>query len=159
MRRMEGEMECRDEVKAEGLGRPEDGAVLTAGEQAEYVRLVVNGAAPLRACERVGVTVAAVLRTLDVDPGFRALVDQTAEVISGNVAAALYQAAMRGNVAAQTLFLNHRPPRDWKQEAQDDDELDRLSNAELLALCLAEGVAVPAAAQAALGAEPGDAVA
>jgi hypothetical protein len=140
---------------AEAIGRPEEVRVLTGPQQAEYVRLVVNGAAPLRACERVGVTVAAVLRTLDVDAGFRALVDQTAEVISGNVAAALYQAAMRGNVAAQTLFLKHRPPRDWKQEADHDDELDRLSNAELLALCLAEGVAVPAAAQAALGAEPG----
>lgn len=137
-------------------GAPGENPLLTPDQQTAYVHLLTGGASPLRACQRLGVTVADVLRTLDLDLGFRALVDQAGQVLSGNVAAALYHKAMNGNVPAQTFFLRHRPPTDWKDPGETAaDNFDELTNAELLARCLAEGIAVPLEAQALLGPQPG----
>ncbi len=56
---------------------------------------------------------------MDQSATFRKRMDRVPDLLSQNVAASLYQAAMKGSVTAQTFYLKNLPPPEWDVE---DDE-------------------------------------
>ncbi|MCA8996786.1 MAG: hypothetical protein KDA80_07370 [Planctomycetaceae bacterium] len=85
------------------------------------------------ACHQIDVPLTAVARTIEQDEGFRALLDRLQELLSQNVAAALYRSAMEGSVSAQQFYLKNRPPPEWPQLTPDDSPaMNDLTDDELL---------------------------
>lgn len=110
---------------------------LTAAQQAAYLTRLAKGASPAAACAALGLSVSAVLTTMDAEAAFRRQLQQIDQLLSQNVAAALYRAAMEGNVSAQTFLLKNRPPPDWQTSADSVDlpqDLSALTDDELDAL-------------------------
>ena len=58
---------------------------------------------------------------MDESAAFRKRMDRVPDLLSQNVAASLYQAAMKGSVTAQTFYLKNLPPPEWDVE---DDNVD-----------------------------------
>lgn len=50
---------------------------------------------------------------MDQSAAFRKRMDRVPDLLSQNVAASLYQAAMKGSVTAQTFYLKNLPPPEW----------------------------------------------
>ena len=72
---------------------------------------------------------------------FRTRATVVSDVLSQNVAAQLYQTAMKGSVTAQTFYLRNQPPPEWpgdEAEAAAPPDLANLSIAELESLDAAE---------------------
>ena len=103
------------------LTTTDDTPQLTRPQQTEYIRLLTLGASPAAACHKVGVSITAVLVTMDESAAFRKRMDRVPDLLSQNVAASLYQAAMKGSVTAQTFYLKNLPPPEWDVE---DDNVD-----------------------------------
>jgi hypothetical protein len=122
--------------------------LLSDAEQRGYLQLLLRGAAPSAICVELGVPYSAVLLTLRECLEFRSDHDDAQMLLTENVAAALYRQAMKGSVPAMTLWLRNRPPFGWKDHEQSEgaaDDYERMSDAELLELARAEGVAIPLA--------------
>ena len=103
------------------LTTTDDTPQLTRAQQTEYLRLLTLGASPAAACQKVGVSITAVLVTMDQSAAFRKRMDRVPDLLSQNVAASLYQAAMKGSVTAQTFYLKNLPPPEWDAGAAEDD--------------------------------------
>lgn len=58
---------------------------------------------------------------MDQSAAFRKRMDRVPDLLSQNVAASLYQAAMKGSVTAQTFYLKNLPPPEWDAAAAEDD--------------------------------------
>lgn len=59
---------------------------------------------------------------MDQSTAFRKRMDRVPDLLSQNVAASLYQAAMKGSVTAQTFYLKNLPPPEWETgEGEPDD--------------------------------------
>jgi len=101
------------------LTTTDDTPQLTRSQQTEYLRLLTLGASPAAACQKVGVSITAVLVTMDQSAGFRKRMDRVPDLLSQNVAASLYQAAMKGSVTAQTFYLKNLPPPEWDVEGDE----------------------------------------
>ncbi len=106
--------------------------------QAEYLQLLARGASPAAACMQLNLPVMSVLNQITTDETFRSRLDQIHNVLSQNVAAALYRSAMEGSVSAQTFFLKNCPPPEWPgnepEAAGCGDGLDELSDEEIAKL-------------------------
>ena len=114
---------------------------LTRKQQDEYLTLLTKGASPAAACQKLGVSITAVLVTLEQSTKFRTRAIGVSDVLSQNVAAQLYQTAMKGSVTAQTFYLRNQPPPEWpseEEEAAVSPDLATLSTAELESLDAAE---------------------
>ncbi|MFG0331861.1 MAG: hypothetical protein ACF8TS_00740 [Maioricimonas sp. JB049] len=121
-----------------------EGNGLSDAEQEEYLQLMLRGASPAAACLQLGLPVGNILRTMERQPEFRERLRQVRELLSQNVAAALYRAAMEGSVSAQSFYLKNQPPPEWPQPDEANSDLDdTMSNDELLDRCRAAGLAVP----------------
>lgn len=118
---------------------------LTTLQQSAYLQCLTRGASPAAACLQLGVSVTAVLATIESQAPFRERIEQVNILLSENVAAALYRSAMEGSVSAQQFFLKNQPPPQWQHEAPATlaDDLERLSDDELLARCRASGLDLP----------------
>lgn len=57
---------------------------------------------------------------MDQTAAFRKRMDRVPDLLSQNVAASLYQAAMKGSVTAQTFYLKNLPPPEWDAEATEE---------------------------------------
>lgn len=129
-------------------------AALTPDEQQRVWCWLLKGASPQVACQQLGIDIARFWKTLDQDAPFALALQQLFDTLSHNVLAALYQAAMKGNVAAQQFWLRHRPVSRWVTELEEpaiaDDDFARLSDADLLDVAGTEDVALPAAVTARL---------
>lgn len=90
--------------------------MLTRRQQDEYLSLLTKGASPAAACQKLGVSVTAVLVTMEQAPKFQQRATAVSDLLSQNVAAQLYQTAMKGSVTAQTFFLKNQPPPEWPSE-------------------------------------------
>ena len=138
---------------------------LTADEQTSLLALLLRGASPAAACPQLGVTLGTFQRTWLEDEVFRARVSEVRDVLSQNVAAALYRSAMEGNVSAQTLWLKIWPPRGWSNgndegpQATEPTFFSDLSDDELVELARAMGVDIPPEIARAVAAERGPAIA
>jgi hypothetical protein len=113
--------------------------------QDELLELLSQGASPPAACRKLGLSLADFFHTTQRDPQFRRRVEMTHHALGQNVASALYRAAMKGNVAAQTFWLRFSPPPGWtgKDANMTTDDLDRMTDDELLELARAHGVDLP----------------
>ncbi|MCA8993397.1 MAG: hypothetical protein KDA88_15520 [Planctomycetaceae bacterium] len=115
--------------------------------QREYLQLLARGASPAAACMQLNLSVTVVLNRITTDETFRDRLDQIHNVLSQNVAAALYRSAMEGSVSAQTFFLKNCPPPEWPGEDAArlgvDDGLDELSDEELRRLMEHEQIPDP----------------
>lgn len=93
---------------------------------------------------QLNLPVMSVLNQITTDATFRARLDQIHDVLSQNVAAALYRSAMEGSVSAQTFFLKNCPPPEWPGNepvpAAMNDGLDELTDDELAQLCRDENI-------------------
>lgn len=107
---------------------------LSVSEQQSYLSLLSKGASPGVACATLGLTLTQVAVSIEADERFRVLLDRVHELLSQNVAAALYRSAMEGSVSAQTFYLKNVPPPDWPVEDKHDDLTDLdLTDEELAA--------------------------
>lgn len=119
--------------------------LLTPEEQEQVWSWLVKGASPQVACQQLGLSLPAFWRTLEGDVAFATALQQLFDTLSHNVLAALYRAAMEGNVTAQQFWLRHRPARAWQAPAVSeltDDPAD-FADAELLERAFAEGADIP----------------
>ena len=69
------------------LTTTDDTPQLTRAQQTEYLRLLTLGASPAAACQKVGVSITAVLVTMDQSAAFRKRMDRVPDLLSQNVAA------------------------------------------------------------------------
>lgn len=115
--------------------------------QYAYMTLLSRGASPAAACSQLGILLAEVIWTLEQAPEFASMVDRVQELLSQNVAAALYRSAMEGSVSAQNNYLKAYPPPGTSPEegattgdSMTDPELD-LTEEELIEYLKAEATA------------------
>ena len=114
---------------------------LTRQQQDEYLTLLTKGASAAAACQKLGISITALLVTMEQSPKFRTRAISVSDVLSQNVAAQLYQTAMKGSVTAQTFYLRNQPPPEWptdEEEAAVPPDLAHLTTAELLSLDASE---------------------
>ncbi len=116
-------------------------STLTRKQQDEYLTLLTKGASSAAACQKLGISITALLVTMEQFPKFRTRTTAVSDVLSQNVAAQLYQTAMKGSVTAQTFYLRNQPPPEWPGEEEQSTspaDLENLSTEELQALDAAE---------------------
>lgn len=109
--------------------------LLNREQQQLYLNLIARGASPAGACQQLGLPPMSLVLTAEQDAAFAALLKRVKELLSQNVAAALYRAAMEGNVSAQTFYLKNLPPPEWPTDDALDtppDSLDALDDDALL---------------------------
>ncbi len=90
--------------------------VLSRKQQDEYLTLLTKGASAAAACQKLGISITALLVTMEQFPKFRTRAVGVSDVLSQNVAAQLYQTAMKGSVTAQTFYLRNQPPPEWPED-------------------------------------------
>lgn len=138
------------------------GKLLKPEEQTELLALLERGVSRSAACRKLGVSYDSYQRTCEEDPEFAREVGTALLGIDQNVEMALYKSAMEGSVTAQTFWLKSRRPEGWqppREPRQDnrtrshtspetpqpvsDEELENLSDRELIERARAEGVELP----------------
>lgn len=119
---------------------------LSREQQDGYIDFLLRGASPAAAAQQLGLDLFDILAAIADDDPFQSRVEAAYDALSQNVAARLYQEAMKGSVSAMTLWLKNRPPPEWQGtqgEAMERNELDGLSDEELLRLARLEEIAIP----------------
>jgi hypothetical protein len=124
---------------------------MTYEERDRYLEMLSRGASPLGICREMELSAGTVARTLTEGKGFREQCEQMGRFLDQNVETAVYLAAMKGNVSAQTLWLRHRPAPGWGAGpaaegpvAGDEADLwERLTDEELVERARAAGIAIP----------------
>lgn len=124
---------------------------LAPNDRLALLALLQRGASPAGACAQLGLPLALYLRTYESDPEFRSASDAIPPILHRNVAAALYRAALEGNVSAQTAWLRMWRPAGWDAPAANAGPdprgpalLDDLSDDELRQLARVLDVPLPA---------------
>ena len=122
-----------------------DAQFLNQTDQDSLLELLSRGASPAGACKQLGLSIADFFHTTQRDREFRRRAETVHHLLGQNVSSALYKAAMEGNVTAQTFWLRHSPPPGWTGEnaKMTTDDLDRLTDDELIELARAHGVDLP----------------
>jgi hypothetical protein len=107
---------------------------MAEAEQHAFLLLMARGASPSVACQQLGISLPRLAASLEEDDLFCRRLERVKELLSQNVAAALYRCAMEGSVAAQTFYLKNRPPPEWPNAAQSlPHGLEELNDDELIA--------------------------
>ncbi|WP_437206740.1 hypothetical protein [Planctomicrobium sp. SH664] len=108
---------------------------LSREQQSQYLQLLARGASPAAACLQLGISPLSVTSLTEDDDSFRSSLAGIQRLMSENVAAALYRAAMEGSVAAQTFYLKNQPPPEWPAAECDaaTPGIDELTDDELIA--------------------------
>ncbi|WP_437229944.1 hypothetical protein SH661x_001702 [Planctomicrobium sp. SH661] len=104
-------------------------------QRESFLLLLARGASPSGACKELNISLVTVAELIEQDEEFRKLLARVNELLSQNVAAALYRSAMEGKVTAQTFYVKNWPPPDWSR-AEDDPlsrQLNDLTDDELIA--------------------------
>lgn len=98
--------------------RPHAGAMtLSPDEQLDVLQALLRGGSPQAVCQKQGRDPLDFCRTVEDDPAFRTSLRQIRELMTLNVVATVYRAAMEGTPAAQALWLRTFPPTDWAEPA------------------------------------------
>lgn len=102
---------------------------LSPGEQLDVLNALLRGGSPQTVCQKLGRDPLDFCRTVADDGSFRAALRQARELMTLNVVATVYRAAMEGTPAAQALWLRTFPPDDWAEpvsstSATDSDAAD-----------------------------------
>ncbi len=108
--------------------------MLTPEQQQEYRKLLANGGSPAGACLKMGIDLSDVAVTMERSELFCRELARVQELLSQNVAAALYRSAMEGSVSAQTFYLKNRPPPEWPDPSDDNSAalIGNLTDDELI---------------------------
>lgn len=117
-----------------------------AKQKSKYLKLLLRGASPAAACQKMGINLLAVVEYLTIDDRFREKVDAIYDALSQNVAAKLYQEAMNGSVPAMSQWLKNRPPPEWPDRVAVSNPtscLDVMSDEELIRLARLEKIKIP----------------
>lgn len=119
--------------------------------------LLARGASPAVACAQLGIGLADVVLTLERLPEFATLIDRVQELLSQNVAAALYRSAMEGSVTAQQNYLKTYPPPGGKAvcEPSFNSTESGLTDEELIELLKTQATAFLAELDSGTPAESG----
>lgn len=115
---------------------------MTADQQREFLYLIAQGCTALFACHQLGRTMRSLKTTLRGNQRFRREFFENLQLMDQRVESALYKAALKGNVSAQTLWLKNRPPQNWKRrkgEDQGSKRLEEMTDEEVLRLAKREG--------------------
>ncbi len=136
-------------VDEESLSEQEnevESAPFSSEQQREYLDLLLRGASPAAACQQLELDLFAVVELLADDDEFRMKTDAVYDALSQNVAARLYQEAMKGSVPAMSQWLKNRPPPEWPDHAAasiSNSPLEVISDEELIRLARLENLAIP----------------
>lgn len=116
---------------------------LESETQYAYMTLLSRGASPAAACTQLGIYLADVIWTLEHDSDFASMVERVQELLSQNVAAALYRSAMEGSVSAQQNYLKSYPlsGNSATDNSTVDDPLMEMTEEELIDYLKAEAKA------------------
>lgn len=112
----------------------------------EFVQTLLRGGSPAGFVHENEVELDEVFRWLENDEDFHRKVEQAHDALSQNVAAKLYQEAMKGSVTAMTFWLRNCPPSQWMKsnfESQESTELEELTDEELIKFARDQGVDIP----------------
>jgi hypothetical protein len=105
---------------------------LSVRQQKQFVRLVLQGAAPSGVCITLGVPLESVQLTCETDARFRGQITRLCEALTDNVRAAIYRTALKGNVSAQTLWLKDEAQRAQSTVTQPRTPEEMLAEVERL---------------------------
>ena len=123
-----------------------ESAELSSEQQREYLDLLLRGASPAAACQQLNLNLFLVVELLADDDEFRMKTDAVYDALSQNVAARLYQEAMKGSVPAMSQWLKNRPPPEWPDHAAasiSNSPLEVISDEELIRLARLENLTIP----------------
>lgn len=84
--------------------------LLSPDLQDEVLAILLRGGSPQSACQKLRLDPRAFCRTAEFDAGFRDRLRHARELMTQNVVATVYAAAMKGTPAAQALWLRTFPP-------------------------------------------------
>lgn len=142
---------------------PKKDKLMTYEERDAYLEMLSRGASPLGICREMELSPGTVARTLVEGRGFREQCEQMGRLLDQNVETAVYLAAMKGNVSAQTLWLRHRPAPGWGPgpgpavegvaAGEGSDHWERLTDEELVERARAAGLAIPIEIEGGAGSE------
>jgi hypothetical protein len=139
---------------ARPVRRAARGRMLTHGERKEFLDRLSRGATPYSILREMEIAPGVYHRTLEAGVGFREQIDEVRLLLDQMIETAVFHAAMKGNVSAQTLWIRHRPPPGWSDEDEAEGALGktgidgtshwgRMTDAELLERAVAAGVDLP----------------
>ena len=129
--------------------------LMTHRERAEYLDMAARGGTALAILKEMGLAVGSLTKTLAEGVGFREQVDALRQLQNQMVETAVLQAAIKGNVSAQTLWMRHRPASGWGAEEDETTGVgtglgieagavwERMSDAELVDYAVAAGLDLP----------------
>jgi hypothetical protein len=118
---------------------------LSPDEQLDVLQALLRGGSPQAVCQKQGRDPLDFCRTAEGDASFQTALRQVRELMTLNVVATVYRAAMEGTPAAQALWLRTFPPTDWTAldasasapESEFSDEATSLTNDALRQLLVA----------------------
>ncbi len=90
---------------------------LSLEQQREVLFALLRGGSPQAACQKLGADPRAFCRARERDAAFREGLQQVRELMTLNVVATVYRAAMEGTPAAQALWLRTFAPPEWAEPA------------------------------------------
>lgn len=114
---------------------PDDGSppLLIPREQRELLEMLLHGGSPQVACGRLGLRAESFSRTLADDKTFARRLAAVHGIMTQNVIATIYAAALKGTPAAQSLWLKTfpPPPNTNVNVRNESDELDSVTDRQL----------------------------
>jgi hypothetical protein len=119
---------------------PTEDRLLSEEAQRLVLEFMQRGASPAGACQQIGATIETFWNTIQCSPPFEHALQLVFDSLSQNVAAALYQSAMKGTVAAQTLWLKQRPAPLLTPHETPEDSLAGMTDEQLLDEARAAGL-------------------
>jgi hypothetical protein len=107
---------------------------LGGDDRAAVLDVLLRGGSPQAACQRLGLDVAAFCKAADEDAGFRRRLRHVRELMTHNIVATVYAAAMKGTPAAQALWLRMFPPAGWTDPSPEHSKTASETTDEFAAL-------------------------
>jgi len=135
------------EVKVPTRHKNESPQLLSDDQQDLFLELLTHGLSPAMVCRNLDLAWRDANHTRRLDARFAQRWQEIEEVLSQNVAAALYKSAIKGTAAAQTFYLKQQPPPGWDRgphrQPLHGDNFEECTDAELVELARAMGLEPP----------------
>ena len=126
---------------------PTKPALLNEAQQKAFLETLGRGGSPALAAQKLAVDLEVIRETRHQDEEFARRWKAIEIELSENVAAALYQTALKGTASAQTFYLKQKPPPGWQGADQAEggtrDEYEEMNDEELLEQSHARGIDPP----------------
>ncbi len=103
-------------------------------QQADILLALLRGGSPQAACQKLGADPQGFCRTTERDEAFRTRLRHVRELMTLNVVATVYRAALEGAPAAQALWLRTFSPPDWTASTSISSNASLETNDEFASL-------------------------